>query len=260
MSISCFHTVFENKLATEFILQEFRKFHPAAPYTIICDGGADYSDLATKYNCKYVHSYMRIGRRNGGHPSGIYGFTKDETLHWLHYFREAARYAQNFGSTHMIMMEDDVLCKGVVNFDPNWEVAGFDTVNNKISNDLIQYLEKKYQVNFNVDWYGAGGGTIFKISTFLDNYHKIYDFIDFEFDYILKNLDYRFGWLDLYMQIAYHICGKNYSVNQSLTEVWKTPNFLETHHTLVHAFKKYYSPTSLGAPTLSYCDPVIKQN
>ena len=24
----CFHTVYENKKATEFILQEFRKYHP----------------------------------------------------------------------------------------------------------------------------------------------------------------------------------------------------------------------------------------
>ena len=27
----CFHTVYENKKATEFILQEFRKYHPDAP-------------------------------------------------------------------------------------------------------------------------------------------------------------------------------------------------------------------------------------
>ena len=46
----CFHTVYENKKATEFILQEFRKFHPDAPYTICCDGGVDYSDLCEKYN------------------------------------------------------------------------------------------------------------------------------------------------------------------------------------------------------------------
>ena len=39
----CFHTVYENKKATEFILQEFRKFHPDAPYTLCGDGGSDYS-------------------------------------------------------------------------------------------------------------------------------------------------------------------------------------------------------------------------
>ena len=73
VKFGCFHTVFENKKATEFILQEFRKFHPDAPYTLCCDGGVDYSDLAEEYNCNYVHSYMRIGRRNSGHESGISG-------------------------------------------------------------------------------------------------------------------------------------------------------------------------------------------
>ena len=83
----CFHTVYENKKATEFILTEFRKFYPDAPYTLCGDGGADYSDVAEKFNCNYIHSYMHIGRRNTGHESGIYVFTKDEYLHWLHMFR-----------------------------------------------------------------------------------------------------------------------------------------------------------------------------
>ena len=72
----CFHTVYENKKATEFILTEFRKFYPDAPYTLCGDGGADYSDVAEKFNCNYIHSYMHIGRRNTGHESGIYGFTR----------------------------------------------------------------------------------------------------------------------------------------------------------------------------------------
>jgi hypothetical protein len=259
MKIGCFHTVYENKKSTEFILQEFRKYNPDAPYTLVCDGGVNYYDIAKKYNCKYVHSYMRIGRRNGGHPSGIYGFTKDETLHWLHHFREAALHCQQNEATHMIMMEDDVLCKGKVNFNPEWEIAGFDTEGNKISPLLLDYLAKKYNVYPNVDWYGAGGGTIFKVSTFLENYHKMYDFIDFEFEHIIKHLDYRFGWLDLYMQILYFVCGKKYSVNPDLTEVWKTPNYMTSHHTLVHAYKEYYEPVNLGSPTLQYNEPVIPQ-
>ena len=78
----------------------------------------------------------------------------------------------------------------------------------KISPGLLNFIKTKYGVTPNVDWYGAGGGSIYNIVTFLDNYHKIYDFIDFEFEYILKFLDHRFGWLDLYMQIAYFILGK----------------------------------------------------
>ena len=64
--------------------------------------------------------------------------------------------------------------------------------------------------------------------------------IDFEFDYILKFLDYRFGWLDLYMQIIYFILGKDYSINTNLTEVWKTPNFRQTDFSLIHAYKELY--------------------
>jgi len=236
----CFHTVYENKRATEFILEQFRKYHPEEPYTICCDGGVDYSDLARKYDCNYVHSYMRIGRRNSGHPSGVYGFTKDESLHWIHMFREAAIHVRNYGGSHMIMMEDDVLTQGEVKVDPDWQCAGFDVPGNKISPSLLEYIRQRYGATPNVDWYGAGGGSIFNINTFLDNYHQIYDFIDFEFEFILNKLDYRFGWLDLYMQIAYFVLGKDYSINTNLTEVWKTPDYKNTDFSLVHAYKELY--------------------
>ena len=183
---------------------------------------------------------MRIGRRNWGDPSGIYGFTKDESLHWLHHFREAAKHVADNGSTHMIMMEDDVLTQGEIKIDPNWECAGFDVPGNKITPELLDYIKVKYGAKPNVDWYGAGGGSIFNIKTFLDNYHKIYDFIDDDFDLILNTMDHRFGWLDLYMQIIYFICGKDYVINTNLTETWKTPDFKNSNFSLVHAYKELY--------------------
>ena len=140
----------------------------------------------------------------------------------------------------MIMMEDDVLTQHEIVIPEEWEIAGFDVPGNKITPELLQFLSAKYGVKPNVDWYGAGGGSVYNINTFLDNYHKIYDFMDLEFDFILKHLDFRFGWLDLYMQICYHMLGKDYSINTNLTEVWKTPNFRETNFSLVHAYKELY--------------------
>lgn len=104
----------------------------------------------------------------------------------------------------------------------------------------MHFIRNKYGADPNVDWYGAGGGSIYNIETFLNNYHKIYDFIDFDFENIINNMDHRFGWLDLYMQIAYFVIGKHYSINTNLTEVWKTPNFRESDFTLIHAYKELY--------------------
>jgi hypothetical protein len=140
----------------------------------------------------------------------------------------------------MIMMEDDVLTQHPVVIPSEWEIAGFDVPGNKITPELLQFLVAKYGATPNVDWYGAGGGSVYNIDTFLDNYHTIYDFMDFEFEFILKHLDFRFGWLDLYMQICYFMLGKDYSINTNLTEVWKTPNYKETDFSLIHAYKELY--------------------
>ena len=61
----CFHTVYENKTATEFILQEFRKFHPDAPYTLCGDGGADYSDGISLKDIFQLLYTIFLGKKSG---------------------------------------------------------------------------------------------------------------------------------------------------------------------------------------------------
>ena len=67
-------------------------------------------------------------------------------------------------------MEDDVLTQSEIVVDPSWECAG-------------HYYPESGMDGKN--WYGAGGRSVFKVNTFLDNFHKIYDFIDDDFDKIV---------------------------------------------------------------------------
>ena len=242
MNFGCIHVAWKHREATNHAVKQFRKYHPNNPYTLISDRGFDYSELANKYNLNYIHSYLNCNpNRPHNHPDGIYGASKNELLGWLHYFREGCKYVAKHNCSHMIMMEDDVLTQSEIVIDPNWECAGhYYPKSNKLNPRLLEWINKKYDVTPNIDWYGAGGGSVFKVNTFLENFHKIYDFVDDDYDKILQNMEYQFGWCDLVINVAYFICGKDYSVNNILTESHFTPDYKNSKFSLVHQYKEYY--------------------
>jgi len=242
MNFGCIHIAWKHREATNHAVKQFRKYHPNNPYTLISDRGFDYSELANEYNLNYIHSYLNCNpNRRKGHPDGIYGASENELLGWLHYLREACKYAIKYNSTHILLMEDDVLTQSKVVIDPKWECAGhYYPESNKLNPRLLEWIKRKYNVSPNVDLYGAGGGSVFKIDTFLKNYHKIYDFVDDDYDKIVQNMEYQFGWPDLMITVAYFICGKDYSVNNILTESHFTPDYENSKFSLVHQYKKYY--------------------
>ena len=53
-------------------------------------------------------------------------------------------------------------------------------------------------------------------------------------------MEYQFGWCDLVINVAYFICGKDYSVNNILTESHFTPDYKNSKFSLVHQYKEYY--------------------
>ena len=89
MTLGVFHQVYNKPKATEEAIKSFRKYHPDNPYVLISDGGEDFSAIAKKYNCTYLHEEDNLGYRDHNHPSGIYGMTKDEVLIWLERFKRA---------------------------------------------------------------------------------------------------------------------------------------------------------------------------
>lgn len=246
MTVGVFHQVYNNKKASEYVIQNFRKHHPHEPYTLVCDGGVDHSDLAEKYTCNNNHYYINLGRP--GHQKSKLesevsvdaqlAFNREETLVWLDRFHEACVYSLNQGYSHIIMLEDDVLVTNKITIDSKVDFSGAAQVGNKINQKLIDYLKSKYDANFNVDYYSCCGGTIFNAEIFHRHYEDILPFIGIEFD-TMFSMDHRIGWLDFYMQIIYHMLGCTYQPNPYYTERWN-PEYMSSKYQIVNQFKDFY--------------------
>jgi len=237
MTLGVFHQVCNHLKATEEAIKSFRQYHPDNPYVLISDGGEDFLEIAQKYNCFYFHAKNNLGYRDHTHPSGIYGMTKEETLTWLNRFNLACFICD---TDHILMMEDDVHIRGEIHVPDDWEFAGQAKPGNLLQEPFMNYLTEKYAVEWNVNYYGTGGGSIFNAKTFLKNYKRVISIFNDEFDYIKENLCGNIGWVDVWMPTYYFLCGKKYRHNNLLTETTSNPIWAISKEPIVHQYKVHY--------------------
>jgi hypothetical protein len=232
MNLGAFHQAYSNKKATEFAIKNFRKFHPNNPYFLYSDNGLDFSDIAKKYNCNYEFCEERIGYDK------CFGFGIDGSFKWLERFYRACLAVD---CEYIIMMEDDILIQNYIKFPENIEVSGHNSFSNKIPKEFLDYLSQKYSVKFLDDWYGSGGGTIFKVVTFIENYDRIIQIFQEELaNAISQKTNGNMGWVDNFMTLYYLLCGKKQTPNPFLTEITKNPNWNDKNFSIVHQYKEYY--------------------
>ena len=217
MSISFFHVASKYDEATEVIVENARKHHPDSYYFLGVDGtDKSYKEVAEKYNCDYVPYAKKLGP-----PVYPNGWNLEGTLEFLQRFYDSCSRSN---SSHIVMMEDDVLIMKPVTVEQEWEHAAADTkIGNVIPEFVHDLIEQHCGKRPTFKQYGAGGGSIFNAKTFLENYDRVIKFFEDHSEHIMHNLYPTFGWIDCFMVIYYMLCGKDYQRNPYLIDT-------NTHH------------------------------
>lgn len=214
MSISFFHIASIYPKSTEVIIENVRKHHPDNYYFLAIDGPRiEYMNLVKQFNLDYV-----LYKEPLGGPVSPYGYTLETTLRFLERFYEACKRCN---TSHIIMMEDDVLIINPITIKESWEHACADTkIGNIIPEAVHDAIENWCGKRPTFKQYGAGGGTIFKVSTFLNDYDNIVKFFINHFKSIQRYYP-TIGYIDCFMNVCYYLAGKDYSVN---------PHRVDTHN------------------------------
>ena len=220
-TFAAYHQCFDNKKATDFSIGEFRKHNPDIPYYLISDAGIDFSDIAMKYNCYYVYDEVNTGMNylSAEHAKILYNRLVDCFNH--------------FKTDYVLLMEDDVLCRGSIQIEGDFNLAMSYVPGNKVY--LYDKIVEKYNSNPNVDWYGATGGSILNKNLFTEekNIQKVQQFID-------EDYDQKIGSMDQFITTLYLVCGYECLVNGLLGETHRTLNWKESNLPLIHCFKEMY--------------------
>jgi len=251
-NIGAYFQAYKNAKATEFVIKNFREHHPESPITVFSDAGDDFSNICEKYNCNYQHRFLNLGRQGSqniklqsSYPVDIrLAFNKEEMLVWMQRFYESCLYSVENGSDYIVMLEDDVYVKGKITDLPEGGFScGPDNPENLIKPELLNYLQRKYDMKYNVNYYACCGGAVFNAKIFTDNYLHIVNFINNEFN-ILQKLDDKTGWLDFFIHILYFYIGCSYSVNSQFAETWWLPKWKidwgDPQYSIVHQYKDLY--------------------
>lgn len=227
--------------ATRACLESVRKFYPDAPIVLSCDNGYDFSEMAGKYNTLYHHnSNVALG-----YPVQPYGYKKKNALEWLD---RMYRGVSLLDTEYYCMLEDDVLLVSNITIDKNWQMAGhpflFEDQVPRMPEVLMTAIEKFSGKRPSTDTYNCGGGSIFKTSTFVDNYSRVREFLDENFNFIQNYVYPTIGWMDCLMCTYFYLCGADQVENKRLYNILPRMipfNFVYPEGTeIIHNFKDYY--------------------
>jgi len=219
--------VLSDNYKSRFVLSNFRKIYPKSKITLISDSGDDLSELADKYKCEYFYRNLKTG-------NSPYGFTKEQTIEWLDRFYLSF---ENSKSRNLIYLEDDVLVRKEINIDFDFNLMGLHV--NNIPHEIIYFFEKKYNLLFKKNVYGACGGAIYNVNYFLKNFIFFKKLIEDDFDDIKKSTGHNFGYLDMFMPVLYMVSGSDYHENIFMTETHRNNNWLNSNKNIIHGKNIY---------------------
>jgi hypothetical protein len=242
VSISFFHIASIYPKSTKFVIENVRKYHPDNYYFLAIDGERnEYISIIREYDLDYVFYKDKLGG-----PIPPYGYNLDTTIRFLKRFYEAC---VRCNTSHIIMMEDDVLVTKSITVHDDWEHACADTKIGNIIPDKVHDIIEQYCGKMpTFKQYGAGGGSIFKVSTFIRNYDRIIRFFNENFNSIQQYYP-TIGYIDCFMDVCYFICGKDYSVNPYRTDThnhfsgFDYEEFIQKQSDkieIINNYKKYY--------------------
>jgi hypothetical protein len=239
--IAFFHLASVYPKATTEIVKNARLHHPNEYYFLGVDSTFSYQMVSDIYETDYKFYHTKVGG-----PKEDYGYRLDGTLEFLARFKTACLLSR---SSHIIMMEDDVLIVKPITVNPEWEHACADTkIGNHIPETVLTMIEEHSGKRPTFTQYGAGGGSIFKVSTFLENYDSNVEWFKKYFD-MIQMVYPTIGYIDCFMNVYYWLAGKDYSVNPHRADTHNhKPGFdYETFISnqppeieIINNYKKYY--------------------
>lgn len=244
-NLGAFYQLFDKINAADFVLTNFKRF-AGGPITIVSDGGKDFTEVATKHNCNYIHSFMNIGL--GGKSKAkidseykidlTSGSIKDELLVYVHRFYQACKLCVEKKADYIMVLEDDVYITNPISINTSWDFCAGHTTNN-VHEEVFKYINNKYNVKCNTNVYCCCGGSIFKTKIFVERYYDIVRFLEEDFDY-LHGLDKLVGHVDCTFHLIYFVLGCKYSINPQFTEVNRNPDWNNKRYSIVHNYKELY--------------------
>lgn len=224
-----FYQVYNNKNATRFVLENFRKYFPYNPVVLISDGGENFSDVALEYHCSFHMRENIFGNKENNYDTHCYDSKR--TIEW---WKRQKLVSEICLQDYVMIMEDDVLFQEHFDIEAPFQLRGVRR-SNKLTDPILREISK---CGYEGDSYGMCGGSMYNAKTLLDIYDDVIADITENHDRLIsEELHFRpLGAVDCNITYHFNKRGHKYEAAPWLGQVSEG----NTHLPVVHQWKKHY--------------------
>ena len=227
-----FYQVYDNKKAARFVLENFRENFPENPVVLISDGGEDFSDVASEYNCNFHMRENIFGNAENGYDTDSYDAYR--TIEW---WKRQKLVCDETGMDYVMIMEDDVLVRDAFDIQAPFDLRGVRLAQPLTPKMVMEIREK---AKFEAGVYGMCGGSMYNAKTFLSIYDDVIKDIEENMDRLQAEdpMQWRgLGSVDLNITYHFNKRGYRYEAAPWLVEV-REGNLL--NFPVIHQWKENY--------------------
>lgn len=224
-----FYQVYNNKNATRFVLENFRKYFPDNPVVLISDGGENFSDIALEYRCSFHMRENIFGNKTNNYDTHCYDSKR--TIEWWNRQKLVSEICLQ---DYVMIVEDDVLFQEHFDIKEPFQLRGVRR-SNKLTDPILREIAK---CGYEGDSYGMCGGSMYNAKTLLDIYDDVIVDITENHDRLIsEELHFRpLGAVDCNITYHFNKRGHKYEAAPWLGQVSEG----NTHLPVVHQWKQHY--------------------
>lgn len=250
-TVGFFYSVFKEKRATEYSIEQLRIHYPDSSIYLVSDGGLDFSYLENQYdNLKTsleedtMSGTFKITAGSTGcdYVTGNYRQEKYQDIinkcayTVLDRITRAIEYCGN--PDWMVMCDPDCLIRGQLSFPEEGKILGSKI--NCCLPDGYRNILSSIEGAIPISRWGASP-CVFEVKTFMRALEK-FRYLDTTQN-LLSRLSEEFYAMyahDVLFPTLFALVGEEETFNSNLVECTRNSNWRNTNHPLVHQFREYY--------------------
>jgi len=251
MKVGFFYSVFKEKRATKYSIEQLRIYYPESSIYLVSDGGLDFSYLEKEYeNLKTLLEddtmsgifEITAGRNGCDYVTGNYRQEKYQNIikkcayTVLERITRAIEYCGN--PDWMVMCDPDCLIRGKLNFPAEGKILG-SRINSGVPDGYTNII-KSIDGAIPITRWGASP-CVFEVQSFLIALQK-FRYLDTT-ENLLSKLSMEWYALcahDVLFPTIFSLIGEKETFNPDIIECTRNSNWRNTSHPLVHQFREYY--------------------
>lgn len=232
--------------AVTYSIELLKSIYPDCPVYLVSDGGADFRFLEKKFSRVKVSQEDDMRgwcqrKRPHENTQNMYDKLHATASSWIDRNKRAVDFCE---TSHVLMMEPDVLLRGKISIPEGSKLLAPELVNfAERSDNVAGWVKVLEKIPGAVTCPGWSWPFIYESEAFCNVYKFAKENPDIFKEFVLA--DWEFGSAgDVTLPVLFAACGYSMTVNHEVTECARNTGWKESGHPILHGYREKYPRTN----------------